>query len=531
MNVQPVRVLLIEDNPADAALIQGVLADAPFAVEPAASLAAGLERLAPGGVDVVLLDLLLPDGSGLEALTAVQARCLDVPVVVLTGLESEERATQALQQGAQDYLLKGQFDGPALTRAVRYAVERKRLEVSLRAAHADLERRVRERTAELARSEGLLRHLLAQMPAILWTTDRAFRITFCAGAGLRSLHIDPARVTLGKTIFDYFETDDPNLYPIRAHQRALAGESVYFEMEWQGAVFQANLEPLRDGAGQVTGCIGVTVDVSERKRAELKRAELEACLRQKERLESLGALAGGVAHDFNNLLTGVLGNASLALMDLPPNSPAYEPMRQIEAAALRGAELTQQLLAYSGKGKFVVQPVDLSRLVEDLGPLLQGVLPGRALLRAEPTADVPPFEADAEQVRQVVVNLVSNAAEALPGSGGVITLRTGLLDAAAPFPAAPGVGDEAPPGRYVYLEVEDTGRGMDEATRRQLFEPFFSTKPGGRGLGLPAVLGIVRSHHGAIQVDSEPGRGTAVRVLFPVARPWNADHNPASRGR
>jgi two-component system, cell cycle sensor histidine kinase and response regulator CckA len=177
-----------------------------------------------------------------------------------------------------------------------------------------------------------------------------------------------------------------------------------------------------------------------------------------------------------------------------------------------------------------VQSFDLSRLVEEMVPRLQGALPGAALLRCEPAPGLPPLEADAEQVRQVLLNLVNDAAAALPAAGGVITVRTGLREADRACLEAADVGRDLPPGRYVYLEVADTGPGMDEATRKQLFEPFLTTKWTGRGLGLPAVLGIVRGHQGAIQVETAPGRGTTVRTLFPAAREADRASTSGARG-
>jgi PAS domain S-box-containing protein len=361
MNAQPIRVLLIEDNPGDALLVRHLLAESAsgaFAVAHADRLAAGLQRLA-AGADVVLLDLVLPDREGLAALAAVRAAAPAVPVVVMTGLEDEALGLKSLQQGAQDYLVKGRFESAALARTIRYAIERERLEASLRAARGDLERRVRERTDELAQANEVLRQteerlrlMLRQMPAILWTTDRDLRITFDAGAGLASLGLAPGD-WLHRTLFEYLGTEDRTFLPLAAHYRALAGEAVHYQMEWQGVVFETHLEPLRDAAGQIVGCIGVTLDITARERAERERVELEARVQHAQQLGSLGALAGGLANDFNNLLTGILGNAELALRDLPTASPAREAVRQIAVAAARAADLTKLLLAHSGKGPVV----------------------------------------------------------------------------------------------------------------------------------------------------------------------------------
>ena len=235
-----------------------------------------------------------------------------------------------------------------------------------------------------------------------------------------------------------------------------------------------------------------------------------------QKLESLEVLAGGIAHDFNNLLVGVLGNASLALLDLPDDAPAHAPVVDIERAAQRASDLTRQMLAYSGRGQFVVEPVDISELVAEMGSLLRTVLSKQAILDFSLDSTLPRVEADATQIRQVVMNLITNASDAVGESGGHIRVRTGrqrLTTAAAELSY---LGDPVPPGDYVFVEVEDTGEGMTDATLARIFEPFFTTKFTGRGLGLAATLGIVRGHRGGIRIQSTPGHGSTFRVLLPI---------------
>ncbi len=249
--------------------------------------------------------------------------------------------------------------------------------------------------------------------------------------------------------------------------------------------------------------------------ADLRQSEEQ--MRNAQKLESLGVLAGGIAHDFNNLLVGVLGNASLALSELPADSPARQFVQDVETSAQRAAELTRQMLAYSGRGKFVVEPLNLSHVVHEMTQLLGRVISKRARLSLHLRDDTPPIVADATQLRQVVMNLITNASDALLGESGLVTVRTGTVHADARMLAGTYLNEELPAGKYVYLEVTDSGVGMDAATRARIFEPFFTTKFTGRGLGLAAVLGIVRGHKGAIDVTSEPGCGTTFRVLFPAS--------------
>ncbi len=258
-------------------------------------------------------------------------------------------------------------------------------------------------------------------------------------------------------------------------------------------------------------------DVTERRQTEEERRRLEAQVQHAQKLESLGVLAGGIAHDFNNLLVGVLGNASLAGMTLPSDSPAHSRLENVEAAARRASELCRQLLAYSGRGAFVIEPVDLGRLLEEMASLMRVSISKKVDLRLELAGGPLVVSADATQLRQVVLNLIVNASEAIGDRAGVITLRTGTMEADRTALRAAALDQDLPEGRYAYLEVEDTGAGMDPQTRARLFDPFFSTKKTGRGLGLAAVLGIVRAHRGAITVASAPGQGTTFRVLVPSA--------------
>ena len=272
---------------------------------------------------------------------------------------------------------------------------------------------------------------------------------------------------------------------------------------------------IRDRKGRLVGLRWLLRDSTERVRTEVARRQWEARLQHTQRLESLGVLAGGIAHDFNNLLTGVLGSAELALLRLPQDAPARADVEQIVTAAHRAADLTGQMLAYSGRGTFRVQPILLPALIREMEPLLRASLPKTCALDFHLRESPPAIEADATQLRQVLMNLLINAGEAIGDAAGVITVGVAVRECGRAYLAGGVLDTKIPEGPYVAFEVTDTGCGMSEETQARMFEPFFTTKFTGRGLGLAAVLGIVRGHRGTIRVTSEPGRGTQIEVLFP----------------
>ncbi|MCK9518595.1 MAG: PAS domain S-box protein, partial [Dehalococcoidia bacterium] len=351
-----------------------------------------------------------------------------------------------------------------------------------------------------------LRSIASNAPVILLAFDRNGRFQLADGAALGHFQINPEAL-IGRTAAEIFGKDSPQIGDMK---RALAGEEFSIVREFAGRTWDTHLSNVRDESGEVVYLIAVATDITERRRTE------EALL-QAQKLESLGVLAGGVAHDFNNLLVGIMGNAGLALLDLPEGSPAREAIHAIQTAGQRAADLARQMLAYSGKGRFVIEPVDLNALVHEMGQLLRVSIPKNATLRYALDAGLPPVDADATQLRQVVMNLVVNAADAIGERDGIITIATTLVEADRALLAESFLSPELEPGTYVSLEVRDTGVGMDGATRARIFDPFFSTKFTGRGLGLAAALGIVRGHKGAIRVNSQPAEGSVFTLLLPAS--------------
>jgi len=386
--------------------------------------------------------------------------------------------------------------------------------------------------AEVRESRRQLESLLGQLPGM------AFR--FSNDGHLTPVYVSRGAAGLtGHTARDFLEkhiTLEEIIHPEdRQRVRAAVGAAVKkrrsFEVEYR-LIDRAGREKwvlergqgIHDETGALLFIEGLAIDITQRKDAESEKLLVERRLLEGQKLESIGVLAGGIAHDFNNLLTGIIGNANLASLDLPTQSPVRNNLKQIEIASQRAAELCQQMLAYAGKGRFVVQPVELGALVTTTLPLLQASISKRAKLRFELEPDLPAVLSDPTQLRQIIMNLVINASEALGERDGEIAITTNLVHPAADwFDGAP----LAPPETsmpFVRLEVRDSGCGMTDESITKIFEPFYTTKFTGRGLGLAAVLGIIRSHRGGLIVRSGIGKGSIFALFFPAST-----HRPAEK--
>jgi PAS domain S-box-containing protein len=369
--------------------------------------------------------------------------------------------------------------------------------------------------SQIDRHEGRARLslIMEKMPAVLWTTDKNLRFTSSVGAGLEKLGARSSELT-GKTLFEYFETDDPEFTPIRAHRQALAGESVTYELEWQDLAFETHVQPLHSSEGELLGVIGVALDITDRK-------QLADQLRQSAKMQAIGELAGGVAHDFNNLLMVVKGHAEM-LTDRLANVPAdlsasaRHNVEQIQQAAERAAALTRQLLAFSRMQVLQPRVLDLNDAVAGMIQMVSRVIGENIELAFLPGGKLGCVKADPTQMEQVVLNLVVNARDAMP-DGGRLTIETSNVELDREYVAQHAVVE---PGSYVMLTVSDTGTGMDEATQSRIFEPFFTTKGQGRGtgLGLATVYGVVKQSGGYIWVYSELGHGTTFKVYLPLVQ-------------
>ena len=372
---------------------------------------------------------------------------------------------------------------------IALAIERKRTETALR------------------ESEARLRVLVEQLPAVLWTTDAELRFTSSVGAGLSRLGLKPQEV-VGKSLYEYFQTNDRSFMPIAAHRRALNGESVTFHVEWGSGSYACHAEPLRDGNGVVVGVISMALDITDRK-------QLEAQLRQAQKMEAVGRLAGGIAHDFNNLLMVIQGYTELLLDRLGGEHPLRRNAEQIHDASQRAAGLTRQLLAFSRKQMLDPQVLNVQEVVSDMEKMLRRLIGEDIELATTTVPNLWPVRADRSQVEQVILNLAVNSRDAMP-SGGKLTIETANVELDSSYSRHAVVEQ----GEYVLLAVSDTGTGMDAATQAHVFEPFFTTKEKGKGtgLGLATVYGIVKQSGGYIWVYSEVGKGATFKVYLPRVR-------------
>lgn len=423
-------------------------------------------------------------------------------------------STRALQDHQFDYRMTAADGRVVWLHDMVTVVSENGRPVRLRGIMVDITAR-KEAELALRRSEERNRALIEVLPDQLFVVDRNGTVhDYRAGNG--HAYPRPVQQPAGCDLYALFPQDLAGRFR-EAVIRALDSQQIvtleYTLKQESERHFEARVTAMHTDRALV-----IARDVTEQKRAEAERRKFEAQMLHAQKLESLGVLAGGIAHDFNNLLTGILGYADLALLELPTSSPARSLVEKMVDGARRAAELTGQMLAYSGKGRFIVEPVNLSELTAQMAQLLQVSISKRCVLKYYLHPNLPSIEADAVQIRQVVMNLVINASEAVGDQDGLITITTGVIDCDRSYLTGTYLDDQLPEGQYVYLEVTDNGCGMPPDVQARIFEPFFTTKLTGRGLGLAAVLGIVRAHRGAIKCYSEPGKGTAFKVLLPVAQ-------------
>jgi two-component system cell cycle sensor histidine kinase/response regulator CckA len=375
----------------------------------------------------------------------------------------------------------------------------------------------------LRESEKKFKELAELLPETVYECDLRGRMVYANQVALTKFGYTPEDLKQGINVIDTLAPQERERAGT-AFRLLLEGKlntpSEYLAQRTDGTTFPVLIySSFVEAQGKIVGLRGIIIDLTLMKQLESERLNLERQMQQTQKLESLGVLAGGIAHDFNNILASILGNASLGLEELPPFAPGRESLEAIEGSARRAAELCRQMLAYSGKGRFLIEPLRLDELVTGLSPLLKTSISKRATLILQSEKGTAQIFGDSTQIQQIVMNLVINASESLGDQPGFIKVSTGDMECSRDYLQS-GLYQESDlqPGRFVWLSVSDTGCGMNPETQRRIFEPFYTSKFTGRGLGLSAVLGIVRGHKGALYLESQPGKGSTFRILFPAAQ-------------
>ena len=325
---------------------------------------------------------------------------------------------------------------------------------------------------------------------------------------------------IGKTMLDlnvWEELEDPEKIQLILKESGIIHNLEARFRRKSGDSFPALCSMTLFEIDDISYVLSVMNNITDRKRMEEERLELERQLLQAQKLESLGRVTAGIAHNFNNILMSVMGYLEMVLDDLSLASLARKNLEKALKSAKRAADLTHQVLAYSGSGFFVFKEININRLIEENLAIFKSAISGTVSFRLNPSEDIPLINADPEQIRQVILNILTNASEAIDKNAGTVILSTGVKDCDDDDLNQSCLEEKPKAGRFTYIEISDTGCGMDAKAKSLLFDPFFTTKFMGRGLGMSAVIGIVRSHKGAILVNSEPGRGTTIRILFPVS--------------
>jgi CheY-like chemotaxis protein len=527
-------ILLVEDTHESLKLLTGILSAEGHTVRPADSGELALASAAAHPPELILLDIRMPGMDGFEVLRRLKAAdaTRDIPVIILSAITETAERVEGLTLGAVDFVSKPFRKEELLSR------------IATQLELFQSRRRLREQADELARGNEQLMSNIAKLEhsekMLRENEERLVEAQHVARLGYYDLDVATGTWTSSKILDEVFGIGDDYRRDVEGWSHLIHPEERQPMLDYllndvleRKRPFNREYRIVRPsdqcvrwvhGLGRVecdsrdkpVKMIGTIQDITELKGAQEEKRNLERQVQQAQKLESLGVLAGGIAHDFNNILMAVLGHAELALDGISPMSPGRGNLTEITIAARRAADLCRQMLAYAGKSSFELERVALRDLIEEMAHLLKTTISKKAILNLNLEKGLPPIQADPSQIRQIVMNLIINASEAIGDRSGVITVSVGATRCDEEYLQKTELREDLAPGLYVHIEVADTGSGMDAKTRSRIFEPFFSTKFTGRGLGLAAVLGIVRAHKGALKVYSEPGKGTTFKILFPA---------------
>ena len=506
MTIESIQILLIEDVEEDARVMRELLSrqsDTPFELKHADRLSNGLDYLKHAHVDLILLDLNLPESKGLETLEKVAAAAPRLPIVILTSGDDPRFIAQALQRGAQDYLVKGyvQVYPNLLWRAIRYSIDRERARAEIRVAHAHNET------------------LLASIPSILIGVDSVGLITHWNAIAEKTFGLSRQQSLHQPLAHCGVRWDaGPIGRAMESCRRAGAPVSIddipFERPDGTEGFLGFTIAPIQADYGVANGFLLFGADITERKQTEAERAQLQEQLAQAQKMEVIGRFAGSIAHDFNNFLQVILGFAMVIRAHHQQDTPLLNDVNEIINAGESAADVVRQLLAFSRRQTLQPRVVDLNRAVQDMTRLLERFVGERIQVVLDLASQPLPVKLDPTGLKQVIMNLAANARDAMPG-GGRLAIRTGFLEINATFARARPWAKE---GRFARLSIEDTGSGLQPEVAARLFEPFVTTKGVGRGtgLGLAVVAGLVQQHDGLIDVETAPGYGTVFHLYFPA---------------
>ena len=499
----PVKVLLVDDDEDDYIITRDLIlrVTCRYRLDWVNSFHAGLEAVGRREHDIYLFDYRLGERTGLELLRESQ-QITRAPMILLTGQGDHEVDMEAMKAGAADYLVKGQLNADMLDRAIRYALKAKHAEENLR------------------RDRDLISRIMETSPVGIVVANQAGTITFANHRAEEVLGLAKEAIANGACSVLDWKMTDPEGHPLPGQQtlplkKVLeTGQPVQDvhqaidRTDSQRTLLSTNATPFFDANGKIDGMVITVEDITE-------RLMLEAQLRQSQKMESVGQLAAGVAHDINNILTVIQGHAGLLLNVVQPGTDSIRSVKQISAAAERAASFIRQLLTFSRKQIFRSKILDLNAVLQNLRGMLPRLIGEDISLEIHCQPDLPCIQADAGMVEQIVMNLAVNSRDAMPKGGKFIITTSAMEVDAAYLKQHP----EGRVGWFVCLTVTDTGCGMEPKVLQRIFEPFFTTKEVGKGtgLGLATVYGVVKQHHGWLEVQSEVGVGTTFRVLLPVA--------------
>jgi signal transduction histidine kinase len=512
---KPLRILLVEDNPGDADLIREMLPsteNSDFKIHCVSRLSDAVSHLHKQKTDLALLDLDLPDCQGLDTVRRTRKAAPEMPIVVLTGNQDERMGIEALQGGAQDFLVKGQTHGSHLVRVIRYAVQRHLAEEKMR------------------ESERFLRSTLDALSAHIAIIDASGQVMAVNKAWREFSDVEGGCILRCREHTNYFdacralehETSQEAFCALAFSdgiRAVLSKEEEMFEMEYamhadgkkQWYRGQVTLFP---GAGERRAVVAHE-NITDRKRAEAEKFRLAAQLRHAYKMEAIGTLAGGIAHDFNNILSSVLGYVELSLLDVETGSQLENNLKEVYQAGMRAKELVQQILTFARKDENHIQPVQVSAIAKETTKLIQSIIPASIDVRLKVESEAFVM-AEPSQIHQVFMNLFTNAAQAMENNGGILTVTISQKTLDRSFNSMHSVFS---PGDYLQIVISDTGTGIAPHKLDKIFDPYYTTKPGGEGtgLGLSVVHGIIQSHRGEIMVNSVVGQGTTFAIYLPLS--------------